>query len=40
MELSYRLRLRNPSRVDELLTELREASGVSGVTSIEMEEQD
>jgi hypothetical protein len=39
IDLSYRLLLRDPDRVDELLTELRAVEGVSRVTSLRAEEE-
>jgi hypothetical protein len=38
-DLSYRLLLRDPGRVDDLLTELRELDGVSRVTSLKAEDE-
>ena len=38
-DLSYRLLLRDPNRVDDLLTELRERSEVSRLTSLKAEEE-
>ena len=38
-DLSYRLLLRDSKRVDDLLTELRETTGVSRVTSMQAEEE-
>jgi hypothetical protein len=38
-DLSYRLLLRDPDRIDELLTELRNLEGVSRVTSMKAEEE-
>jgi hypothetical protein len=38
-DLSYRLLLRDPDRMDELLTELRQLEGVSRVTGIQAEEE-
>jgi hypothetical protein len=38
-DLSYRLLLRDPARVDELLSELREVTGVSRVTSLKAQEE-
>ena len=38
-DLSYRLLLRDPTRVEELLTELRSLKGVSRVTSLQAEEE-
>jgi hypothetical protein len=38
-DLSYRLLLRDPSRIEELLSELRKASGVSRVTSLQAEDE-
>ena len=39
VDLSYRLLLRNPERVDELLNEVREMPGVSRVTSLQAESE-
>jgi hypothetical protein len=39
LELSYRLLLRNPARVEELLDDLREARGVSRVAKIDIAEE-
>jgi hypothetical protein len=38
-DLSYRLLLRNPARVEEMLTELRSTTGVSRVTSMQAEDE-
>jgi hypothetical protein len=38
-DLSYRLLLRDPKRMEEMLTELRATTGVSRVTSMQAEEQ-
>jgi len=38
-DLSYRLLLRDPRRVEEMLTELRGTSGVSRVTSMQAEDE-
>jgi hypothetical protein len=38
-DLSYRLLLRNPARVDELVAELRALAGVSRVSSLKAEEE-
>jgi hypothetical protein len=38
-DLSYRLLLRDPRRVEEMLTELRSTTGVSRVTSMQAEDQ-
>lgn len=38
-DLSYRLLLRDPVRIEELLAELREVTGVSRVTSLKAEEE-
>jgi hypothetical protein len=38
-DLSYRLRMRDPERMEELLTELRELPGVSRVTGMKAEEE-
>ncbi|HLP77333.1 MAG TPA: DUF4956 domain-containing protein [Candidatus Paceibacterota bacterium] len=38
-DLSYRLLLRNPDRVEDLLKELREVAGVSHVTSLKAQEE-
>jgi hypothetical protein len=38
-DLSYRLLLRDPARVEELLNELRETQGVSRVTSLQAEDE-
>lgn len=39
VDLSYRLLLRDPGRVEELLKELRDVTGVSRVTSLKAEEE-
>jgi hypothetical protein len=39
IDLSYRLLLRDPARVSDLLTDLRNMSGVSRVTSLKAEEE-
>lgn len=39
IDLSYRLLLRDPARVSELLTDLRNLNGVSRVTSLKAEEE-
>lgn len=39
VDLSYRLLLRDPNRVEDLLKELRELTGVSRVTSLKAEEE-
>lgn len=39
VDLSYRLLLRDPDRAEDLLKELREVTGVSGVTSLRAEEE-
>jgi hypothetical protein len=39
MDLSYRLLLRDPNRLEELLEELREFQGVSRVTSLQAEDE-
>ncbi len=39
LDLSYRVLLRDPERVDELLNELREVDGVSRVTSLQAQEE-
>jgi hypothetical protein len=39
VDLSYRLLLRDPSRLEELLSELRQVEGVSRVTSIKAEQE-
>jgi hypothetical protein len=39
VDLSYRLLLRDPGRVEDLLKELREVAGVSRVTSLKAEEE-
>jgi uncharacterized membrane protein YhiD involved in acid resistance len=39
MDLSYRLLLRDPNRLDELLTEIRAVNGVSRVTSLQADEE-
>lgn len=38
-DLSYRLLLRDPARVDDLLTELRAVAGISRVTSLKSEDE-
>jgi hypothetical protein len=38
-DLSYRLRLRDPDRMEDLLTELREMPGISRVTGMKAEEE-
>jgi hypothetical protein len=38
-DLSYRLLLRDPNRMEDLLTELRELNGVSRVTGLKAEEE-
>ncbi len=38
-DFSYRVLLRNPSRVDDLIAELRETAGVSRVTSMQAEDE-
>ena len=38
-DLSYRLLLRDPNRLEDLLRELREAPGVSRVTSLSAEDE-
>ncbi|MBL9166311.1 MAG: DUF4956 domain-containing protein [Verrucomicrobiales bacterium] len=38
-DLSYRLLLRDPSRSEELITELRQTQGISRVTSMQAEEE-
>jgi hypothetical protein len=38
-DLSYRLLLRDPSRVDDLMADLRETQGVSRVTSMQAEDE-
>jgi hypothetical protein len=38
-DLSYRLRMRDPDRLEELLSELREIPGVSRVTGMKAEEE-
>jgi hypothetical protein len=38
-DLSYRLRMRDPERLEELLTDLREIPGVSRVTGMKAEEE-
>ena len=38
-DLSYRLLLRDPKRMEEMLTELRATNGVSRVTSMQAEDQ-
>jgi hypothetical protein len=37
MDFSYRLLLRDPSRLEDLLAELREMDGVSRVTGLKAE---
>ena len=37
--LSYRLLLRDPTRMEEMLTELRGTTGVSRVTSMQAEDE-
>jgi hypothetical protein len=39
VDLSYRLLLRDPDRVDDLLKELREVEGTSRVTSLKAEQE-
>ena len=39
IDLSYRLLLRDPARVNDLLTELRNLNGVSRVTSLKAEDE-
>jgi len=39
MDLSYRLLLRDPSRVEDLLNELRAVEGVSRLTSLQAQEE-
>jgi hypothetical protein len=39
LDLSYRVLLRDPDRMDELLNELREVQGVSRVTSLQAQEE-
>ena len=39
MDLSYRLLLRDSKRVEDLMTELREVSGVSRVTHLLAEDE-
>ena len=39
IDLSYRLLLRDPARVNELLKELRDLNGVSRVTSLKAEDE-
>ena len=39
LDLSYRLLLRDPKRVEEMLTELRSTTGVSRVTSMQAEDE-
>jgi hypothetical protein len=39
VDLSYRLLLRDPSRAEELLTELRQTQGISKVTSLQAEDE-
>jgi hypothetical protein len=38
-DLSYRLRLRDPNRMEELLSELREIPGISRLTGMKAEEE-
>ena len=38
-DLSYRLLLRDPKRMEEMLTELRSTTGVSRVTSMQAEDE-
>ena len=38
-DLSYRLLLRDPSRIDDLMSELRATEGVSRVTSLQAEDE-
>ena len=38
-DISYRVLLRNPARVDDLMSELRETNGVSRVTSMQAEDE-
>jgi hypothetical protein len=38
-DLSYRLLLRDPRRMEEMLTELRATTGVSRVTSMQAEDE-
>lgn len=38
-DLSYRLLMRDPGRMEEMLTELRETTGVSRVTSMQAEDE-
>jgi hypothetical protein len=39
VDFSYRLLLRDPERMDELLSELRSLQGVSRVTGLKADEQ-
>jgi hypothetical protein len=39
MDFSYRLLLRNPERLDELLDELRQLPGATRVSGIKADEQ-
>lgn len=39
LDLSYRLKLRDPGRVDEFLTELRQVEGVSRISSLKAEQE-
>jgi hypothetical protein len=39
MDFSYRLLMRDPDRLDELLSELRELPGTSRVSGLKAEEQ-
>jgi hypothetical protein len=39
LDLSYRLLLRDPDRVEEFLNELREVEGVSRITSLKAEQE-
>lgn len=39
MDLSYRLLLRDPSRIEDLLTELRAVEGVTRLTSLQAQEE-
>ena len=38
-DLSYRLLMRDPDRLDDLLTELRAMQGISRVTGLKSEEE-
>jgi hypothetical protein len=38
-DFSYRLLLRDPNRVDDLMSELRQTEGVSRVTSLQAEDE-